>query len=355
MKETMHDCYLSQFKCMENLLSNRKEILKDFIDYYPVETDRIYLIGSGTSYNSCSAAAPFMEKILGVEVTPIAPSALGKLYGKKPFAIAVSQSGNSTNTIDAVNKLKEIGVPVVTLTDPKDSPVGNVGNLAVHLAADNEQIGPRTRGYTATVLTLYLMALEVGLKEKKIDEATYEKAITAYKSTFNNGEEYFKICQDFYDRHFGNLGKIRKYMFAGKDVLGRVAEESALKVIETVIYPAMGYDYEEFLHGPLCCAHEDLGVFIFLTHDEDLDRMLKSAELIGSITQNCYLISSDSSISGTKILVLPSDKPEYTSVFTNILFAQLISAKLTEDLDRIRHPGVKDIFDNMGTKAISKK
>jgi len=339
---------------MKNLLSNKNEILKDYIDFYcKIKPDRIYLIGSGTSYNSCAVAAPFMEKILGVEVKTVAPSALGNIYGNKPLAIAVSQSGRSTNTIDAINKLKKIGVPVITLTDPKDSPVGHVGDLAVHLAANNELIGPRTRGYTATVLTLYLMALEVGLVCKTIDESVYNEAITAYNSTFNNADMYFKACQDFYDLHYDNLCKIRKYMFAGKDNSAMVAVESALKVIETVIFPAMGFEYDEFLHGPLCCANEDLGVFLFLTHDDDIGRMLKSADLIGKITENCYLISNDPSIKGDKILYLAPENPEYTSVFTNILFPQLISAKLTVDMARVRHPGVKDIFDNMGTKASS--
>lgn len=352
MKETMHDCYLSQFSCMKNIITNRKAILKEFIDFYKaVKPDRIYLLGSGTSYNACSAAGPFMEKTLAVEITPVVPSSTGKLYGKRPLIIAVSQSGRSTNTVSAINKIKKIGVPVVTLTDPKDTPVGNIGDLSVHLAADNELIGPRTRGYTATVLTLYLMALEAGLACGAIEEAEYDKAIAAYNETVDNGGQYFKACQDFYDLNLENLSKARKFIFVGKGAAAQVAKESALKVLETLCYPAIGYEYEEFLHGPVCCADEELALFLSLSYDEDKERMLKTAELVGDITRNCYIVTHDPGMKGDKVLVLPSAEPDYSSAFTNILFGQLISAKLTEDLARTRHPGVKAIFSNMGTKV----
>lgn len=355
MKETMHDCYLSQFNCMKNIIINKNSILKEFIDFYKtINPDRIYLVGSGTSYNACIAAAPFMEKTLDVEIESVAPSAMGKLYGKKPLVIAISQGGCSTNTISAINKVKKIGVPVVTLTDPKDTPVGNMGDLSVQLAADNELIGPKTRGYTATILTLFLMALQAAYACGTIEKTEYDKAIAGLDETIDNGDKYIKACQAFYDLHLENLSKARKFIFVGKGVTANVAKESALKVLETLCYPAIGYEYEEFLHGPVCCADEELALFLSLPHDEDRERMLKTAELVGDITRNCYIITDDPAMKGDKVLVLPSTEPDYSSVFTHILFGQLISAKLTEDLARTRHPGVKAIFSNMGTKVSAK-
>ena len=128
MKETMHDCYRSQFSCMGHILAHKDELLKRFVEFYASnQPDRIYLLGSGTSYTACATAAPYMERILKVEVTPIIPSSFGSLFGKTPLVIAVSQSGRSTNTISAIEKLKEAGAQVVTLTDPRETPVGNAG------------------------------------------------------------------------------------------------------------------------------------------------------------------------------------------------------------------------------------
>ena len=352
MKETMYDCYLSQFGCMKRLMTNKKDILNEFVEFYnKIKPDRVYLLGSGTSYNACAAAAPFMEEVLGKEVTMITPSSFGKLYGNRPLVVAVSQSGKSTNTIKAINKAKELEAPVITLTDPADSAVGRLGDVAVHLAADNELIGPRTRGYGATVLTLFLMALEAGFSGGIIDKARYDNALTGYNDTFEKGEEYFRACQEFYDLHFDKLTKASKYVFTGKGAIARVAEEAALKVLETMCYPAFGYEYEEFLHGPVCFADEELAIFLSLSNDEDKDRMLKTADILGKITENCYIITNDSSVKREKTLLLPSECPDYSGVFTHILFGQLVSSKLTEDMKRTRHPGVKEIFESMDTKV----
>ena len=68
MKETMHDCYRSQFSCMGHILAHKDELLKRFVEFYASnQLDRIYLLGSGTSYTACATAAPYMERILKVD------------------------------------------------------------------------------------------------------------------------------------------------------------------------------------------------------------------------------------------------------------------------------------------------
>lgn len=352
MSESMYDCYTSQFACMRNILLTRKELLSAFVEFYKrAAPDRVYLAGSGSSYNACGTAAPFMEKLLGVEVTPVASSTVGKVYGKRPLVIAVSQSGRSTNTLQAIKGLKEAGVAVVTLTDPLDTPVGGSGDLAVQLAANNELVGPKTRGYTGTILTLHLMALEAGLDCAAIDKAGYERVIAAYAKVCEQEQAFLTTCQDFYDAHFSDLKNARAYIFSGKGADAMTARESALKVLETLCFPALGYEYEEVLHGPLCCVDESLALFLYLSHDEDKARMLKTADMIGRITPNCYIITADALVKGEKVLTLPASDSIDTTVLTYILFSQLISAKLTQDLGRTRHPGVKTIFESMGTKT----
>lgn len=351
MSETMYDCYTSQFTCMRNIMLGRKELLHAFGAFYrALNPDRIYLVGSGTSYNACGAAATFMEKILAVEVTTVAPSAIGKLYGNRPLMIAVSQSGQSTNTLHAIEPARKAGVAVVTLTDPTDTPVGRSGDLAVHLAADNELVGPKTRGYTGTILLLHLMALEAALHCAALSKGDYEQTISAYGNVCEQEQAYLQTCQNFYDAHFSDLKNARAYIFSGKGADAMTAKESALKVLETLCFPSLGYEYEEVLHGPLCCVDESTALFLYLSHDEDKERMLKTADIIGRVTPNCYVVTDDPTVMGEKILSLPASGSECTSVFTYILFSQLISAKLTQDLGRTRHPGVMKIFESMGTK-----
>jgi glucoselysine-6-phosphate deglycase len=237
------------------------------------------------------------------------------------------------------------------LTDPKDTPVSGGADLPLRLYAEDEQIGPKTRGYMATVLTLYLMALETGLKLGSIDRGLYERKISAITDAISRGGEYLSACQAFYDANFEDMKSMKNIIFTGKGVPAKVALEDALKVLETLCYPSMGYEYEEFLHGPACCADENLGLFLFLSNDGDKERMLRTVEMIKGASKNCYIVSHDPNVRGEKILYLPSQDPVLCSPFTDILFGQLISAKLTEALGRKRHPAIKDIFTSMGTKV----
>ncbi len=68
------------------------------------QPDRLILVASGTSRNAAAAAAPFMEWALDLPVDVTAPSGLGRIVGKRPFLIFVSQGGNSTNTIAAIER-----------------------------------------------------------------------------------------------------------------------------------------------------------------------------------------------------------------------------------------------------------
>jgi len=352
MKETMYDCYVSQFDCLQRLLDNRETLMAGFAEYFSkASPDRIYLVGSGTSHNACKAAAVYMEDIAKLEIIVNPPTKLKNLYGERPLVIAVSQSGRSTNTQDMVRALVSAGTPVVTLTDPKNTPVSDVGSFPMWLQADDEKIGPKTRGYMATVLTLYLMALEIGKAKGHVTNACYDKEISKFSKMIEAGKGYMASCNDFYEKYEQQLFKAKSYMFVGKGAAGNVAEESALKVLETVCCPAMGYEYEEFLHGPACCATEDIAVFLFLCNDADKNRMLKTAKILDKATHNCYIISHDDAIQGDKVLYLPCANPQTMSPFTDILIAQLISAVVPGKLGISRHSAVHDIFNDMDTKV----
>jgi glucoselysine-6-phosphate deglycase len=341
MTETMYDCYVSQFDNLSRLLENKETLLKGFADYYrQINPDRIYLVGSGTSFHACDAASFYMESLLGVEITVQTATAVKTPYGKRPLVIAVSQSGLSTNTRAMVSRLRGLGIPVITLTDPQDTPVSQAASFPVHLQAGDEKIGPKTRGYAATILTLYLLAMEIsGTKT------------TPLRTVVDSGPLYLKTCGEFFEKHKNTLAKARSYIFTGKDAAGKVAAECALKILETVCCPALGYEFEEFLHGPAFSIDENSAVFLFLCSDHDKGRMIKTNEIISRATQNTYIVSYDETIKGDNILTLPVQHPEIMSPFVHVLIGQLISALLPDILNRSRHPAVRGILKEMDTKV----
>jgi glucoselysine-6-phosphate deglycase len=348
----MYDYYVSQPEYLASILKKRDAYLGKFPLFYAgLEPDRIYLCGSGTSFHACASSQEYVETILGVETTTIAPSSLHTLRGKKPLVIAVSQGGRSTNTVAAITSLRGKKIPVVTLTYSTDTPVAQAADCALTLGVDNETAGPKTRGYTGTVLSLYLMALGAGRETGAIGAGIYDARLKDLDAVVGMSAANQKACREFYDKHLETLKKANNYMFAGKGVTARVAGEMALKEQETLCYPASGYEFEEYLHGPGCCTDEGTALFLFPAGDGDDTRMKRLSEIVGAATKNVYFITFDDHIQGDNVLRLQTPDPYFMPPLSSVFFAQLLSALMPEACGRGRHAAVKNIFTMMDTKV----
>ncbi len=178
MALSMYHYIGEQQEVLRHILHERKSCTADFAAYFQENApDRIYLIGSGTSLNGALAAAPFMENVLGIEVTAHAASLLPVIRGKHPLLVFISQGGNSTNTLAAIATLH--GYDFVALTGTEECRVNEVCGRHVLMACGPEEAGPKTKGYVSTVMTLYLMALEAALLTGSISIQKYNGFIAA--------------------------------------------------------------------------------------------------------------------------------------------------------------------------------
>ena len=352
MSLTIHDYYLSQPACMRQIFADRKALTGQFAGFYSeTKPDRIYLVGSGSSMNACMAAEDFISHVLDIEVVTVPPSRPLIVRGKNPLIIAVSQGGKSSNTVAFLQNIRGQGHSIASFTSGLNVPVAEAADIRVDIAVGEETVGPKTRGYTGTVLCLYLAALETGIASGLVSKEDYNYYVSLIDETIGYAEANLKKCHEFYLAHLGDLKNARHYLFVGKGCAAAVGAEDALKVLETLCYPSAGYEFEEYLHGPACCTDEGTALFLFYSNDADGPRMEKLAQITSKATKNCYIIDSTSSIKGDNVLNLCSGKSIFMSPFTDVFFGQLISAVLTGELGRKRHEAVKEIFSDMNTKV----
>jgi glucoselysine-6-phosphate deglycase len=341
----------SQASCLRDLLARRKEIAGGFGCFCSaMKPDRVYLVGSGSSLNACKSARRYMEKALEIEVTAFAPSDPPPLRGTNPLVLIVSQSGRSTNTAAYTRSLRERGYKVASFTAGLDVPVAKTADFAVDISVGDETVGPKTRGYTGTVLCLYLAALEASLARNSIDQTVYDHKIELLAETIGYSEENLDACEAFYREHMDDLRTARHYLFVGKGTAGAVGEECALKVLETLCFPSAGYEFEEYLHGPACCTSPQTALFLFNSGDGDTPRMLKMADVTSQASVNSYVVDRTGKLRGERVLSLKTADCPYMSPFADIFLAQIISALLTQELAIVRHPAVRTVFAAMDTK-----
>ena len=337
MDQTMVDFINEQPQALRRIFDERKSITAVFTKLYMQKRpDRLYLLGSGTSYNATAVSAPFMQEILGIEVFDCPSSRLPKIPAcvKQPMFCVISQGGRSTNSIAAIEEYK--AYPVIAITASEKSIIAKrYSDRHMLLACGPETVGPKTKGYTTTILTFYLCALEAALACGTICADTYNMWIGKIDAMISAMASNIARTFTWYRENENALAQTNKYVFAGKDIGQRTALESALKILETVKYPAMAYEFEEYLHGPIMMGDAHLCLIGFVPCDADGERMLGLLKFFrDKITPCSWAVTgnSDKACPGDLVLDIPCEK--YLAPFAHILPGQVISALLPARMGR---------------------
>ena len=108
-----------------------------------------------------------MSRAMDVDVTVHCPSQVPAIRAARPMIMAVSQGGESTNTIAAINALKQY--PLIAVTGKEQCTINTMCDRRLPIGCRVETVGPKTMGYTATIYTFSLLALEAGFLSGKMD------------------------------------------------------------------------------------------------------------------------------------------------------------------------------------------
>lgn len=327
----MMDYIREQAPLFEKILTDRENIGKSFCEVYSkVAPDRIYLIASGTSRNAALAAAPFMEWALEKSVIVLAPSQVNKVYGN-PLVIVISQGGNSTNSLAVFDKLD--GVTTIAMTGNPYGHVNKKGNVYIEIPCGDEYMGPKTKGYTITILTLYCMAMECAKATGSLSTDAYMECVTTLQQAADEMEENIEAVFEWTKRNTEVLNQLKTVYLVGKKQCGQVAAEGALKLQETLLIPAVGYDFEEFLHGPTSSINKNIDAFYLLPTLDDVDyermqRLIVYHRESGGIVCTVGLQEAKNPLD----CVVKTTQKWYTQPFEQILPMQIVSALIPENI-----------------------
>lgn len=349
---TMLDYIMEQPGVFRDVLKQNVEITAGFGELFERERpDHVYLIASGTSCNAAKAAAPFMESVLNREVSVFAPSRMERVFGERPLLIFISQGGKSTNIIAAVEKMK--GYTRIAMTGNADGRINSMCEHYITIPCGEENVGPKTKGYTATILTLYLMALEAAKKTGSVTNEAYDGYLAVLERASEQYGENIGRCKTWMERNEDGLKALREIYLVGKGQSMFVAQEGALKMMETYLIPGTPFDFEEYLHGPSCSLRETTGGMYLLpmAGDEDYERMQKLVSYHRGICDQVYTVGLPGSEDGRDCLLLNSGE-WYTKPFEEMLPLQMICAVIPGKMgiDGVGMQHFKAIDQVMGVK-----
>jgi fructoselysine-6-P-deglycase FrlB-like protein len=209
----------------------------------PAHPGAIVLIGSGTSGHALVAVRALLARRLACPVFVCGPLAFlteAPLSATtEALAIVLSQSGASRTTVEAVEVARARGMATLVITAEADSAIAALAGPRLIMPVGSETVGPKTKGYTASVATLLCLALGAGWPRARDDAAAVVDALEADLLTWRR-----------WSRRLAD-----KYARAGHAMVlaqGRhlaTAHEASLKIAEMSGLAVSAFDVEEGLHG----------------------------------------------------------------------------------------------------------
>lgn len=333
------DIYNNIFKTRIQLLS---KILTNNVEF-----NEVVIYATGSSSNAAFAARDYMAKCLQVPVHVEEPSLAANymMYLKKDtLYLAISQSGHSYSILEMIDTIQKHGGTIYVITSDKQSPVAQKSANLILMGMDIEEMPYVTAGYSATILLLNLLSLELGLKLSRFTFAEYQKYLTEIETIILNISRVIKKSQSWILENIENFNTVKRMIFIGYGATYGIAREGETKITETVHITALGKELEEYMHGPYLGLHKD-DCIIFVDPQGKLEsRADKLRTFLGLHVKNVLTIySGKSKNSSSKDLELDLEVDEelLTSLYLTIpihLLAFDLSKRKNIDLTNSFYP-----------------
>ena len=241
---------------------------------------RILILGCGTSWHAGLVAEYLFESLARI---PVEVEYASEFRYRNPIirdtdvVLAISQSGETADTLAAIRSAKEAGAHIFGVCNVVGSSIARETDAGAYTHAGPEIGVASTKAFTAQVAVLTAMALHVGRRLGRVDDATFMRLV----SGLDNIPDLVEQCLESAPA----IEEIAK-LFAGADnalYLGRgyqfpVALEGALKLKEISYIHAEGYPAAEMKHGPIALIDEDMPVIFIATQDEVYEKVVSNIQ-----------------------------------------------------------------------------
>lgn len=316
-------------------------ILKNYVapDGYiilntPTKIDKIILVASGSSYHCARLAAEVFGEIAEIEARAIYSSEflLKKVvpHDKNVLYIFITQSGETTDTLSALNKAKQLNVRTMCITNKENSTAWLTADYRINCHAGEEKSIASTKALTAQMLCLYLLALKYA-QIKGIDATEHLQQLKKLPDIIEASldlEEKVKPLARF-------LSKYKNILITADGVSYALAKEACLKIKETSYINVMSHILGEFMHGHLAVLNNKKSVLVYISSEELSYSTIKNLEKIKKEYNPpiCIIGTSSDRINSTFNVDLEIED-EFLKIFSNLIIIQLLALKIAEKLNK---------------------
>ena len=321
---------------------------------WPNPAGEILIAASGSSRHSGLYAEILLEDLCGLAVDVEYASEYSCRGGqdlRHPSVLVLSQSGETSDTLAALEEARLRGQKTLAITNHPASTMAHLADVSMSLAAGVEKAIPATKSFTCQLAVLYLLALYEGARLDRMNAAALSERIEELLAISGK----IDAALDGWREQMAALASKYKsaitFLYLGRGIHYAIAREGALKLKEASYVHAEGYPVGELKHGPNALVSDRVPLVVLATVDRALEasvlRYEKTMQLLSDMkTQGAKVIAIANS-DDTEIAALASDcvrvqpASEYLLPILEVVPLQLFSYYMAlehgVDVDRPRN------------------
>ncbi|MDO8672625.1 MAG: glutamine--fructose-6-phosphate transaminase (isomerizing) [Dehalococcoidia bacterium] len=241
---------------------------------------RIAIVACGTSYYAALVGKFMIEELAGIPVEVDYGSEFRyrqPLVDQETLLISITQSGETVDTLAAMEEAKARGVKQITICNVVGSQATRLADGVIHTHAGLEVGVAATKSFTTQLVALYLLALYLGQVRGKLDETQMQAHVDDLARLPNlvgnllaNDNHYQQLAHRFFE--------CRDFLFLGRGINYPIALEGALKLKEISYIHAEGYPAGEMKHGPIALIDEKMPIVVIAVEDRVYEKVLSNVE-----------------------------------------------------------------------------
>ena len=305
--------------------------------------DKVYIVACGTAYFAGLVGKYLIEKIAKIPVEVDVASEFryrDPLVDDKTLLIAISQSGETLDTLEALREGKRKGTRVLSVVNVVGSSVARESDDVFYTWAGPEISVASTKAYTTQLMCMYILALYMGEAKGSISDEYYKKIISELKSTpgklqavLDRKGEVEALANIFYSRN--------DIFFIGRGLDSCVSYEGSLKLKEVSYINSLAITAGELKHGTIALVEDDTLIFALASQDFLFEKMLsnieevktRGARVVGIAKKNQNAIQSKAD----EVIFIPDCADEITPLLTVVplqLFAYYVAKRRGTNVDK---------------------
>jgi glutamine---fructose-6-phosphate transaminase (isomerizing) len=245
---------------------------------------RIIIVACGTSYHAGLIAKYVIEQWARIPVEAVTAAEFrysDPIVGPETLCIAVTQSGETADTLVGIRQARERGAPVIAITNVVASAITRLSDAVLYLQAGPEICVVATKTFVTSVTVLYLLGLYLGRLRGRIDDGAMRAMLAALEQIPGQIQQILDQASspdDIIEPLAKQFSRLSSIMFIGRGVGYPTALEGALKLKEISYIHAEGFPAGELKHGSIALLDPDVPLVAIATASHVYEKVVSNIQ-----------------------------------------------------------------------------